>query len=108
MINKTTSLPRNFVKYYRASTLEDFLKVASIDLDEIELYESFVSSALNHYGVTLLGWAIVKPKYFEVISSNGLGLVAIGQKEDKTKVILDISSAKITEISRERLDALFE
>lgn len=107
MIDRITSLPRNFVKYYKASTLEDFLKISSVDLDEIELYESFVSSALNYYGVKLLGWAIVKPKYFEVLSSNGLGLVAIGQKADKTKVLLDISSETISEISRKKLDELF-
>lgn len=108
MHSKLISIPRSCCKYYRSFTFQDGTFFPYATVEEIEAYEMYTAAILNSHNIKFLGWAIVKPAYFNVLAERAmLGVLAVGQKSEGGKALFDISNESIKEISREYLDSLF-
>ena len=108
MFTKVGSIPRSFTKYYQADTLEQFVNKNVADISEVELFEKYAIKLLESSNFKFLGWATVKPKYLDVISNAGLGLLAIVKSKDGEKQLICISNDAIISVTREDIDNLFK
>ena len=107
MHTTTVSIPKPCSKYYQSSTLEDLVELHIADVSEIEIFEKYTYEVLSANKFKFLGWAIVKPKYFDVISGKGLGILAVVLDASKKKHLVNVTNDPIEIITREQLDGYF-
>lgn len=107
MHTKISSVPKDFVKYYKADTLEKFVAYGVAELDEVELFEEYAIKLIDSLGFKFLGWAIVKPKFLAKVAENNIGVLAIVKDQENHKQLIRISDSEVITVTREDLDNIF-
>lgn len=107
MYTKINSVPRDFVKYYKADTLEQFVSRGVADIAEVELFEEYAIKLINTLNFKFLGWAIVKPRFLKKLSENNIGVLAIVKDQENHKQLIRIADDEIITVTKEDVDSLF-
>ena len=107
MHTKINSVPRDFVKYYKADTLEKFVSYGVAELSEVELFEEYAIKLIDSLGFKFLGWAIVKPQFLVKLAENNIGVLAIVKDQENNKKLIRISDDAVITVTKEDIDNLF-